>query len=295
MTSKISGAGLLQLGGAVILLASAWPITKAAIDAGAAPAWFALGRAEFSALAAFAVLCAFGKVKLPVRADLPALFAVGGLQLAAFFAFTHAAVEFVPAGRTTVLSNVTTIFIVPLSLFVLHETISPRRWAATAIALVGVVVLMGPWAIDWSAPGVLRGHIFLLASAASFGSAIITLRRFPPQSSMMQLLPWCFALAALLLLPMALQHGSMGTWPSASCWAMAYIGGLAGPLGTWCALQASRALPAMVSSVGFLATPAAGLLFSNLWLGETLGPDLLTGTAMILAGVGLAGWPERRS
>jgi len=279
MTERLPRAGLLQLAGSVVLLASAWPITKAAISAGAVPLWFAFGRAACSALTAFALLAALRRLRLPGRQDLPALLAVGALQLAAFFALAHAAVEFVPAGRTTVLSNVTTIFVVPLSLLVLGEAIPLRRWLATGIALAGVVVLMGPWSINWSAPGVLLGHGYLL-------------RRYPPALTMFQLLPWCFTLASLLLLPLALSHpGGLGTWPSASRWSMLYIGGLAGPLGTWCAMQASSRLPVMVSSVGFLATPAAGLLFSLWWLGEPLTVDLLAGTALILFGVGLASRP----
>jgi len=292
MTERLPRAGLLQLAGSVVLLASAWPITKAAISAGAVPLWFAFGRAACSALTAFALLAALRRLRLPGRQDLPALLAVGALQLAAFFALAHAAVEFVPAGRTTVLSNVTTIFVVPLSLLVLGEAIPLRRWLATGIALTGVVVLMGPWSINWSAPGVLLGHGYLLLAAASFACAIMGVRRYPPALTMFQLLPWCFTLASLLLLPVALSHpGGLGTWPSASRWSMLYIGGLAGPLGTWCAMQASSRLPVMVSSVGFLATPAAGLLFSLWWLGEPLTVDLLAGTALILFGVGLASRP----
>ena len=287
--------GLAQLAGSVVLLASAWPITKSAVTAGASPLWFAFGRAGFSALAAFILLGLLRRLRWPGRQDLPALLAVGALQLAVFFGLAHAAVAFVPAGRTTVLANVTTIFIVPLSLLILREVISPRRWLATGIALAGVVVLMGPWAIDWSAPGVLRGHFYLLGAAAGFGSAIVLVRRFPPKLRMLELLPWCFTLASLLLLPLAWRHpGGMGDWPAPSRWAMLYIGGFAGPIGTWCAMEAAAGLPAMVSSVGFLATPAFGLLFASWWLGEPLGPDLLAGSALILAGVGLAAWPARK-
>lgn len=58
---------------------------------------------------------------------------------------------------------------------------------------------------------------------------------------------------------------------------MGYIGLIAGPIGTWCILEASAALPAVVSSIGFLVTPAFGLILANLALGEKLTPDLLLG------------------
>lgn len=293
-SERLPVLGLVQLGLSVVLLASAWPVTKQAITLGASPVWFAEGRAASSALVAFAVLAALRRLRLPGRRDLPALLGVGGLQLAVFFAFAHLAVAWVPAGRTAVLSNVTTIFIVPLSMIVLKEHIPPRRWVAAGLGLVGVVVLMGPWAIDWTRREVLIGHLFLLGAAAGFGSAIVIVRKYPPALSMLQLLPWCFALAALLLLPLALLRGhGIGAWPGPALGALAYIGALAGPMGTWCVMEAAAVLPAMVASVGFLMTPAAGLLLSTWWLGEKLGPDLLAGTALILGGVGFAAWPSR--
>jgi O-acetylserine/cysteine efflux transporter len=287
--------GLVQLALSVVLLASAWPVTKSAIEDGAQPLWFAAGRAGSSCMVAAAVLLVAGRVRLPSRRDLPAVLSVGLLQLALFFALAHIAVAYVSAGRTTILANVTTIWIAPLSYVLLRERVSARRWVAAGIGLAGVVVLMGPWSIDWQAKGVLAGHLLLLLAAGGFSGAILAVRRFPPEHRMLELLPWCFGLAALVLLPLALIEAPHPTeWGTAARWSLAYIGGLAGPAGTWCVMEAASSLPVMVSSVGFLATPAAGLLFSAWWLGETIGPDLVAGTALVLAGVAVAAWPARR-
>jgi drug/metabolite transporter (DMT)-like permease len=97
-----------------------------------------------------------------------------------------------------------------------------------------------------------------------------------------------------VLLPLAALHGGgIGVWPAPALGAMGYIGAFAGPVGTWCVMEAAASLPAMVSSVGLLLTPAAGLLLATWWLGEALGVDLLAGTALILGGVGFAAWPRR--
>jgi drug/metabolite transporter (DMT)-like permease len=50
----------------------------------------------------------------------------------------------------------------------------------------------------------------------------------------------------------------------------------------------------MVSSVGFLTTPAISLLLANVLLGEPITADLLAGSALIVLGVGCAAWPIRR-
>ena len=59
-------------------------------------------------------------------------------------------------------------------------------------------------------------------------------------------------------------------------------------------MEATATLPTMVTSVGFLATPALGLVLATQWLDEPLGPDLLMGSALILGGVACAAWPVRR-
>jgi drug/metabolite transporter (DMT)-like permease len=291
---QVRRTALLQLAGSVLLLSSAWPITKQAIGAGVSPLWFGAGRAGFSGLAVFVALGLTGRLRIPGRQDFPALFGWGLLSLAAFFAFTHAAVAFIEAGRTAILANVTTIWIAPISLIFLHERVPARRWIAGALGIAGVVVLIGPWAIDWARPGVLLGHGYLLGASFCFAAAMAIVRRYPPGLPMFQVLPWCFLVAAVLLIPFAALHGPPGVWTGPSWLAMAYIGLLAGPVGTWCVMEASVRLPAMVASVGLLMTPAAGLMLSTWWLAEPLGWDLLFGSALILGGVLAAAWPERR-
>jgi len=289
-------AGFIQLATSVILLSSAWPLTKIAIGLGSTPIWFAEGRALVSGATIATILAVRRRLRVPVRQDLPALVAVGVCQLGLYFAFAHEAVAWVPAGRTAILANTTTIWIAPLSLIFLHEHISVCRWLAAGFGLAGVVVLMSPLAIDWSSHDVLIGHAFLLAASLSWSVAIIVTRAATPRSTMFEVLPWCFAVSALMLAPLVLWHapdGGIGLQPM-SWLALAYIGLIAGPFGTWCVIEATAALPAMVSSVGFLTTPAISLLLANVLLGEPITADLLAGSALIILGVGCAAWPLRR-
>lgn len=289
-------SGLVQLAISVILLSSAWPLTKIALSLGSTPLWFAEGRAILSGVTVAVVLAIQGRLRMPRKVDLPALAAIGVFQLGGYFALAHEAVAWVPAGRTAILANTTTMWVVPLSLIFLAEPIPPRRWLAAAFGLAGVVVLMSPWSIDWSSRTVLVGHAFLLGAALSWSVAIIVTRAATPRMTMFELLPWCFAVGSLLLVPLLLwhaPHGTLGSHP-ASWIALGYIGLLAGPFGTWCVIQATATLPTVVSSVGFLLTPAISLVLANLLLGEPFTTDLLAGSALIIGGVGCAAWPGRR-
>ncbi len=288
--------GLVHMAASVCLLSSAWPLTKLALMQGTTPLWFAESRAVLSFVTALVLVGLRGDIRVPGRQDWPAVLAVGLLQLGLFFALVHAAVAWVPAGRTAILANTTTIWVVPLSLIFLHEAVPTRRWVAAGLGLLGVLVLMGPWSIDWHDRGMVIGHLFLLGASLAWGVAIIIVRAARPHQSMFALLPWCFALASLSLLPLVLWEAPHGQFaPGPVAWgAMAYIGFLAGPVGTWCIMEATVLLPTMVTSVGFLATPAVGLVLSNLVLGEAFTLELLAGSALILGSVGIAAWPGRR-
>jgi drug/metabolite transporter (DMT)-like permease len=203
----------------------------------------------------------------------------------------------VPAGRTAILANTTTVWVVPLSLVFLRERIPPARWIAAGLGMAGVAVLINPLAIDWSSNTALIGHLFLLGAALSWSIAIIVTRATPPRSSMFAILPWCFLVGSIILAPLVWWHAPHGTFgPSPASWAaLGYIGFVAGPLGTWCIMEATAKLPALVSSVGFLTTPAVSLILANIVLNEPITPDLLAGSALIMAGVACAAWPQRRT
>jgi drug/metabolite transporter (DMT)-like permease len=102
-------------------------------------------------------------------------------------------------------------------------------------------------------------------------------------------------MASLCLVALALAMGGPGTWNGAALASLGYVGLVAGPIGTWCYLLTMVHLPVVVASVGFLMTPAVGLLLSTWWLGEPLGADLLLGSAMIIGGVAVSVIPARRA
>lgn len=272
---------------AVFLFGGIWPITKHAL-ADATAMWFGFWRAALAALATAGVLAALGRLRLPAPADWPSVAALGLLQIGAFFAFCHAAIALIPAGRTAILGNVTIFWLVPLSVWLLGERISPRRWVAAGLGLLGVIVMMGPWAIDWSAPGVLAGHLYLLGASLGWSLAMVVLRRFPPQAPLLELLPPAFLIGAAVLLLAAWLAEPAGGIGRGALLPLLFIGLLAAPAGTWAISEGTRHLHAVLASLGVLLVPLFGVALATIWLDEPLGWDILLGGALIVASVILA-------
>ncbi|WP_052214725.1 DMT family transporter [Belnapia sp. F-4-1] len=281
--------GYRYLAVSVVLFGGVWPVTKDAL-AHATPLWFAFNRCAMAAAVTLLLLAGMRRLRWPARGDIACILAIGLLQLGGFFALTHTALAFIPAGRMAILTNVTVFWLIPLSWWVLGERVSSPQWLAAAIGLLGVGVLMQPWTMTGGGATLdaLPGYLMLLGSSLFWSLAILVTRRLPPRLPVMELLPWCFAIAALLLLPLALWRepaGGIGppSWPHA-----AFIGAVAAPIGTWSTIEAGRRLSGIRASVGFLVVPALGVVISNLWLGEALGWDVLAGGGLIAASVVLA-------
>ena len=65
--------------------------------------------------------------------------------------------------------------------------------------------------------------------------------------------------------------------------ALAFLGVFGGPVATWAANSVSRALPALVTSIGFLGVPLVSLVISVALLGEKVTRELAVGGGLILS------------
>jgi drug/metabolite transporter (DMT)-like permease len=278
-----------------VLFGTAWPVMKVGL-ADATPIWFAVARAGLGTVASFLLLAALGRLARPRRADLPIIFSIGILQLTFFFAFSTLGLRLVPAGRSVLLAYTTSLWLVPLAALS-GERIGVRRIAGALAGLAGVAVLLEPQHLSAARLDILLGYGFLLLAALSWALAIFHARRHVWQLSPLQVLPWQMLLATVLLTGLAAivePHGHI-LWTTPELLSLAYVGIVAGPLGSWGATSAARALPTVTSSVGFLGVPLLGVVVSTLWLGEPISASLIVGGLLVLAGLALVVTaPQRR-
>lgn len=283
-----SSRGLAALAVSVVLFATAWPVMKIALR-DATPLWMAAARLWLAAASAFLLLLVLGQLRRPARHDLPMILSVGVLQLAGFFALSNLALRYVSAGRSVMIAYTTTLWLLPLGVLYLGERVSLRRGLGALAGLAGVAVLFNPLSFDWGDRAALWGNACLLVAALGWALAIFHARCHVWRLSPLQLLPWQMLVAGLLISLLAALFepaGAIRATPSLLL-SLAWLGLLAGPIGTWTAVSASRALPTVVTSLGFLCVPLLGIALAILWLGEPFGAALLAGSGLVLLGLAL--------
>jgi drug/metabolite transporter (DMT)-like permease len=96
-------------------------------------------------------------------------------------------------------------------------------------------------------------------------------------------------LATVILLPLALvMDGPLAaSWNAAFTALMLYAAIPGTAVAYWATAAASRALPAVTTSLGLLATPLVSTVVATLWLGEPLPLSLVIAIALILGGIAI--------
>ena len=121
-------------------------------------------------------------------------------------------------------------------------------------------------------------------------------RRLPDRpSSFIALSPWQFLVGSLLLVPLAfvLEGDRPITFTPELIAILAFNGPIASAFGFIAQILVARSLPAVTTSLGLLAVPMAGLLFSAWLLGETIDLTRGLGLVLIIGGLALVAWADR--
>jgi drug/metabolite transporter (DMT)-like permease len=282
--SPRTSAGLFVL--MIVLWGVNWPVMKVGLDY-IPPLHFALLRMLLGALTMFAVAALAGELRLPVRQDWPIVLSIGLIQMGTFMVLSFLGLRFVGSGRAAILAYTTPLWVLPLSVWVLKERVSGAKLAGFALGLAGVAVLFNPVGFDWGDRRVLLGNGLLLFGAALWALQIVHVRTHRWVGTPLSLLPWQQTVAVLMLAPLAwlFEADAAIRWTPESIAILAYNGPLTSGFCFWALLTVTRALPAVTTSIGSLATPLVGMLAGAWWLGEPLSATNTGGLALIAGAV----------
>ena len=294
MHAALSRAGLAWLAVVVGAWGLTWPVSKV-ILASVPPLWAVAFRCAIGTVAMIAIGLGARRLALPPRADVPVLAGIALLHMAGFGLLASVGLQLVPTGRSVVLAYTTPLWVAPGASLFLGERLTARRALGVGIGLLGLAALFNPLALDWSARGAVLGHLVIVAAALLWAASILQIRGHRWRSAPLDVLPWSLALATVVtsLVALVVEGVPRVAWSGRLAAMLLYAGVPGTALAYWATAMASRALPAVTTSLGLLATPVVSVVIATLWLGEPVTLSLVSAIVLILGGVALGAIPER--
>jgi drug/metabolite transporter (DMT)-like permease len=233
------------------------------------------------------------------RAELPLIVAlgVGGLALVQWSYFF--AIHRVAIGIALVIQFVGPILVALWARFVYHEEVRARIWAALALALVGLVLMVEVWQTHRPNAAGLAAAVF---AAVTYAAYILLAERGVRRRDPISLSAWGFFFATLfwsLLAPWwNFPGGRVGADVSLlgnlaadhlPIWALMLWMVVLGTIVPFALVVAAlQRISATRAGITAMLEPVLAIVIAWLWLGESLNPVQVSGAAVTLAGVSLA-------
>jgi drug/metabolite transporter (DMT)-like permease len=300
MVRLILAAGALCCPGVFYLLTVVlawgltWPVNKVLLQS-LSPLWMMALRSAIATVALFVIAAILGRLARPPRADVPVLLSITLLHMVGFGVLAAWGLQLVPTGRSVVLAYTTPLWVAPGAALFLGERLPPRRLLGVVLGLLGLGALFNPLAFDWTDRNAILGNAAILLGALLWAASILHIRGHRWQSTPFDLVPWEMLLATVLVTPLAIVADGPPTpeWTPRLLALLLYAGIPGTAVAYWATAMASRALPAVTTSLGLLATPVLSVVVATLWLGEPVTLSLVAAIVLILGGVALGATGEQ--
>lgn len=176
-----------------------------------------------------------------------------------------------PAGRSAILAYTMPLWVVVLSIFVLHEKLTLRRVAGVSLGMGGMLLLIG------SELAVLRaapvGALLVVGAAFSWGIGTVLMKRYPTRLPTTSFVAWQLALGGLPIATGALIF-DWGTWRPIGLPAtvgLLYNMFVAFIFCHWAWFKIATSAPAGIAALSTMMIPVVGVLSGMLVLGEQPG------------------------
>lgn len=247
------------------------------------PLDFSAIRTALGAATLFVVLVMLRKPMTLVAARQVML--LGVLQTAAFTALIQWALVAGGAGKTAVLVYTMPFWVIPIAWWVLGERVRGLQWAAIAVAGLGLVLILEPWAVSGSA---FSNLLAIGAGLTWAASAVVAKRmRLAREFDLLALTAWQMLFGALALCVVALLLPSRPIDPTPYFFgALAFNALFATGLAWLLWLYILQHLSAGMAGLSALGIPMIGVLAGWIELGER--PSGAEFAGMLLIGGALA-------
>src|SRR5262245_27111266 len=278
-----------------LIWGSTWVGIKVGLD-GVPPFLSAGLRFLLSAAVAGLVVAWRRKPFTLTRDDKICVLSLGLLVFWLDYACVYWAEIYISSGLTAVLFSTMPLMTALLAAFwTRSETLSPRKVAGILIGVAGTVLLFWPT----ERVGTMQVLAMLSTLTGSFLAAInlVTMKKYGQHSDpfVLNVLGMAIGSAGLLLMSAGLERWSAVVWTRSNVLAIFYLSLVGSVTAFSIYYYLIKHLDATVVSLTTLIIPIVALALGRVLLGEVVTPAAIVGIVTVLAGVGVAIMPARRT
>lgn len=273
----------------IVSCAFAWPINKMGL-AYMSPLWYTATRLMIATIAMTGLAIFLKKFSFPQLRDWPLILILGLLQISFYLLLTNLALAHCPAGHSSLLAYTTPLWIVPCAIFLFNEQQSSLKWLGFTLGILGLIILLSPWEMDWKSKETLTGTMMLLLASLLWAITILCTRYMRWHKSPLELIPWQLltgtvpiALFAFIQEPIIQIN-----WSSTLIFSLLYTGILATGVCYWLSMIINKELPTITYSLGFLAVPVISIFISAFFLHEVISAYTMSAVVLIMLGLAFA-------
>ncbi len=208
----------------------------------------------------------------------------GGVFFAADLVLWNSALLLTDAGTATLLANNAPIWVGLAAWFFLHERLTANFWLGLAVAMCGMVLIVGVSGGLTTGSGL--GSLLAIGASLLYAAYLLTTQRVRAQMDTTTFMMLSMAVGVVLLLPLCLAWGLPLTGFSPTTWAALLALGVVSQLGGWLSINyALGHIQATRVSVTLLAQAVVTTLVAIPVLGELPTPLQIVGGVMVLGGI----------
>jgi drug/metabolite transporter (DMT)-like permease len=280
-------SGLIAIAASCLILSVGSTMVKKTGVPGAVVAFWRLWFA--SVLWAVYLLVTRGTMSREAIKKLAPIGVVYGLNFVLFFTSARmtriANIEFI--------GTLTPVVLIPFSLIVLKETISPRVIGAGAVALGGVALVLF-FAPQQSGTNNWVGNGICVLAVLSWASYLLMIRKARQQFSTTQLMTCMTMVAAVVVTPIGLSTGKAFDLTWQAFWLILFMSVANGMIAHSLIAWAQGKVPVATIALMQLSQPVLAVGWAYLILDESVRSIQLLGMAIVIAAVAIIGLETAR-
>jgi len=272
----------------ILIWGYAWVLMKEALDY-MGPFTFSAFRFGTGTLTLFLILLLM-KVGLPPRNQWKHLIILGILQTSIVFLLVMYGLEFVDAGKSSVLLYSMPIWSSLLASLILKEKPTRPQVLGLGMGVIGLIAIVGIDLFTNQSAGMLFGELLIIIAAISWGGANVYYRIHFKDSNQLQVTAYqmLFGTIGIIIAAFFMEGGGPVQLTPTSIYYILFTGVLASALcfTLWFFLLSK--IDMVTATMPTLLVPVLGLTFGSLLLDEQLTTGVIIGTILILLGIGIA-------